>query len=83
MPQYPYAFNETMKMLGSHCASEIVSEQAFEEIEDILKARKCLINSYGTIIDIFKLGYIYGKRAERAKKKQAKKKGVCHGTKRN
>lgn len=70
-----YDANDTMRMLKN---ISLPGKFKYAEMEDIIyahspNASKHLHNfmvDYG--IDVFLLGYIYGKRAERAKKKGSK-----------
>ncbi|MFW5669311.1 MAG: hypothetical protein ACOCM4_08725 [Acetivibrio ethanolgignens] len=68
----PYTLNPTMQMLGHQCCLALL-DQAHEEMNDILKARPNTA-TFDTALDILVLGYIYGKRAERKRRR-----GVHHG----
>ena len=57
-----------MKMLGRQFQLSIIGKQGFKEIDNILEARPYTATTQ-TAMDIFTLGYIYGKRAERARRK--------------
>lgn len=65
-----YRMNDTMKLLEHQC---IIDFAGFDKLEDIFAARKAkgTNNQYDIAIDAFSLGYIMGKRAERAKRKRA------------
>lgn len=63
-----YELNATMRLLGHQRPGEIITEEARKQMDEIAKARKFTI-TFVTAMDMFTLGYIYGKRAERAKKK--------------
>ena len=69
MPPNPYSKNDTMKMLGKNYYMPALNRQTFSELDDILEAIpfSCAEN---TAMDIFMLGYIHGKRAERARRKK-------------
>ena len=60
--------NETMKLLGYQYYFSIIGEKGFKEINNILKANPYTA-TMETALDLFVLGHIYGKRAERAKRK--------------
>lgn len=61
MPPNPYRKNDTMRLLGHQCTVESFwrNDMVRREIEQISEAS-----------DIFMLGYIHGKRAERARRKK-------------
>ena len=63
-----YESNETMKMLVNQPYFSIIGKQGFKEIDNILEARPYTATEE-TALDLFVLGYIYGKRAERARRK--------------
>ena len=66
----PYRKNKTMFILGKNCAVETFwgNEEVKQQIRDIAEARPhCFMIEAAA--DIFMLGYIYGKRAERARGK--------------
>lgn len=65
-----YDKNDTMRMLGYQYAMEILCrEKVWEDMDNIAKARP--YEATKTIaIDYFMLGYIYGKRAERSRRKR-------------
>ena len=65
----PYTLNSTMQLLGKQCSCDIICNQEREEICDILRARP-FTTSMDTARDIFVLGYIHGKRAERKRRKK-------------
>lgn len=70
-----YTANETMKLLGKQYHSAIIDARVYAEIKDILQAHgfdNALNNAFnlGMMgVDIFMLGFIYGKRVERARKR--------------
>lgn len=68
-----YNTNDTMRMLGKQCSYEIISEEQFKKLNDIATARPSSFTKEAAI-DIFMLGYIYGKKAERSRKA---KRGTC------
>lgn len=70
-----YDKNRTMRLIGFQCYE--ITDDVITEIEDIIKARAPHIDTapYSVkdamvrmSIDLFLLGYIHGKRDERAKK---------------
>ncbi len=66
-----YRKNKTMFVIGKHSAGEAFwsNEEVRRQIEDIAEARPhCFTNEAAA--DIFMLGYIHGKRAERARRKR-------------
>lgn len=68
IPQNPYYENPTMRMLGKNCYVGPLNQESFAQLDEILKARHYSCTR-DTAMDIFMLGYIHGKRAERAKRK--------------
>lgn len=64
----PYQKNATMKMLGKNYYTWL-SEEVSLQLDEILEARK-FSSSRDMAFDVFMLGYIHGKRAERAKRKK-------------
>lgn len=68
-----YNANETMKMLGKQYPLGLLCKGgiAAEDFGNVLDAhmRNGTYSMFEIGIDIFMLGYIYGKRAERKKKK--------------
>lgn len=66
-----YRKNKTMFMLGKSCAVNAFwgNEEVRQQIMDIKEARPHQF-TFETAADIFMLGYIYGKRAERARRKR-------------
>lgn len=64
-----YNENDTMKLLGYQYIMEIMcNEKVREDMGNIAKARPGE-SSRDMAYDCFMLGYIYGKRAERRKKR--------------
>ena len=63
--------NETMKLLGYQYYFSAIGEKGFKEINNILKANPYTA-TMETAMDLFVLGHIYGKRAERARRKGKK-----------
>lgn len=65
-----YRKNDTMIMLGKNCAVEtfLGNEEVKKQMEDIKEARPHSF-TLDAAADIFMLGYIHGKRAERARRK--------------
>ena len=71
-----YDANKTMRMLGNARPLEIVgkgqvAEDDFKNLISAFRDVKCYPNYYEVGIDAFMLGYIYGKRAERARRKKS------------
>ena len=69
-----YGMNETMEMLGYQCPISLLCGEgvAAKDFKNILDAHR-KHGTYSLIdigIDAFLLGYIYGKRAERAQRKK-------------
>lgn len=63
-----YDKNKTMKFLGMQDASAFwLNEKIQRKVQDISEARKFVV-TLDVAADIFMLGYIYGKRAERERK---------------
>ena len=75
MPPNVYKKNKTMKLLGKQRMVDgfWFNEEIHKEIDEIADARP---GSFMTCAaaDIFVLGYIYGKRAERARRHKEVKK---------
>ena len=71
MPPNPYRKNETMRLLGHQYAVSIFwyNDEVRQEIKQISEARPYSF-SLAAASDIFMLGYIHGKRAERARRKK-------------
>lgn len=67
---FVYDVNPTMKMLGKNIYLRALDQQTFSELDDILEARPYSCTR-DTAMDIFMLGFIYGKRAERKKRKRS------------
>lgn len=71
-----YDANKTMRMLGNACPLAIVgkgqiAEDDFENLISAYRDVKAYPNYFEVAIDAFMLGYIHGKRAERARRKKA------------
>lgn len=70
MPPSPYGKNDTMRLLGKQCIIPFwMNEKVREQIYQIREARPYSF-TIEAASDIFMLGYIYGKRAERARRKK-------------
>lgn len=67
----PYEKNDTMRLLGRQCTVSTfwANDVVRREIEQISEARPCSF-TITSASDIFMLGYIHGKRAERARRKK-------------
>ena len=67
-----YSTNKTMQMLGNQYPNELIGKEgiAAEDFGNVVSAHRAKrTNNYFDIgMDFFMLGYIYGKRAERARR---------------
>lgn len=63
-----YNLNDTMRLLGYQCLAEIITKEARKQMGEITAARK-YTTTFATAMDMFTLGYINGKRADRARRK--------------
>lgn len=63
-----YDKNETMRMLGNNTYMGALNKQTFSELDNILEARPYTCTR-DTAMDIFMLGFIHGKRADRVRRK--------------
>lgn len=73
-----YDANKTMKMLGCNIYAPIFRNGvAADDFNDVLNAHvnEGSMHYFDIAMDAFMLGYIYGKRAERARRK--KQGGTC------
>ena len=70
----PYRKNKTMFMLGKNCMVNVFwgNAEVKKQIYDIAEARPHNF-TFEAAADIFMLGYIHGKRAERARRKRGRK----------
>lgn len=70
MPPNPYEKNKTMKLLGKQFMVSVFwqNEEVRKAIEEIVEARPYSF-TIEAAADIFTLGYIYGKQAERARRR--------------
>ena len=70
MPPNPYEKNKTMKLLGKQFMVSVFwqNEEVHKAIEEIAEARPYSF-TIEAAADIFTLGYIYGKQAERARRR--------------
>lgn len=72
-----YEINKTMEMLGHQYVFSLISKDgvAHEDFHNILDAyeKKGNHSLYEVGVDAFMLGYIYGKRAERARRRNPRK----------
>lgn len=76
MKPNPYMKNETMRLLGKQCNSLLAfwcNDETQWEIKQISEARPYSF-TIETACDIFMLGYIHGKREERKRKKEGRRK---------
>lgn len=68
-----YEMNKTMKLLGEQCYFEILKDSSPEReaYNDMMNAYRENGNTHyaDVAMDAFVLGYIYGKRAERARRR--------------
>lgn len=73
MPPNPYEKNETMRLLGNQNILTVFwrNNEVRKQINQIAEARP---GTFGLEVaaDIFALGYIHGKRAERQRRKRNK-----------
>lgn len=71
MPTNIYYENETMRLLGKQkiVYSFWYNEEVCEQVRQIADARKFSF-TLEAAADLFTLGYIHGKRAERARRKK-------------
>lgn len=71
MTPNPYHKNDTMRLLGRQLAVKSFwgNDEVRREIQQIRDARPCSF-TIAAASDIFILGYIHGKRAERARRKK-------------
>lgn len=65
----PYRKNDTMRLLGHQYSIIWDNDVVRHEIKEISEARPHTF-TISAASDIFMLGYIYGKRAERARRKK-------------
>ena len=69
MPRNIYEKNSTMQLLGEQYFHIFWgNDSARKSVDEIAEARPCSFTP-DAAADLFMLGYIYGKRAERAKRK--------------
>ena len=70
MPPNPYEKNKTMKLLGKQFMVSVFwqNEEVRKAIEEIAEARPYSF-TIEAAADIFTLGYIYGKQADRARRR--------------
>lgn len=66
-----YRKNKTMFVIGKHCADKVFwsNEEVRRQIKDIAEVRPHGF-TLEAAADIFMLGYIHGKRAERTRRKR-------------
>lgn len=64
----PYRKNETMKLLGKQTCEALFFDEVRKQIHDIAEARNTRFD-YNAAMDVFLLGYIYGKKEERARRR--------------
>ena len=67
MNNWAYSKNDTMKLI-SHQRACIISKEMHEQLQEIITARPYEMSERAAY-DALILGYIHGKRAERAKRK--------------
>ncbi len=76
-----YDENETMKLLGmqAYYLLAMPGEIAHEDFGNILEAhRKYMPDELSKSLDFFTIGYIYGKRAERARQQGKEPEPIGH-----
>lgn len=73
LPPSQYEKNETMKLLGHQCMVESFwcNDEVRKQVKHIAEGRPCSF-TIDAAADIFALGFIHGKRAERARRKAKK-----------
>ena len=69
MPPSLYEKNDTMKLLGYQCSGIFYNEEVVRQIQQISEARPHSL-TINAAADVFLLGYIHGKRAERTRRKK-------------
>lgn len=71
MPSDPYEKNDTMRLLGNQCLTSTFwgNDKVIKQIQQINEGRPHSF-TLSAASDIFALGYIHGKRAERARRKK-------------
>lgn len=69
MYENPYYTNDTMRLLGHQCYTNIITPEVCKMMDDIAKARPHTV-VFDTAMDMLTLGYIIGIRAERARRKK-------------
>lgn len=76
--KFIYNENETMRLLGKQSYGEIYgrNQEAYKGIKEIQQARMHEF-TVDAAFDIFMLGYIYGKRAERKRRRHGKSLSAC------
>ncbi len=77
MSENPYIVNETMELLGHQCYLAVLTEDVRKQMNDVVEARNHFSISVADI-DMFMLGYIHGKRDERARKKVGQHNGKIY-----
>lgn len=67
-----YDANKTMKLLGQQFYYQIIKDERKDAFNDMMNAHRSEghIHYFDLAMDAFMLGYIYGKRADRARRKQ-------------
>lgn len=65
----PYKTNATMELLGKQVTLQIITPDIEKQMDEITEAREYTA-TFMTSLDMFMLGYIHGKRAERARRKR-------------
>ena len=69
MKEFEYAANDTMKLLGKQIYRRSLGETGQTELKNILEAQRGASRMI-IAMDAFMLGYIYGQRAERKRRKE-------------
>lgn len=71
MPENAYEKNTTMRLLGYQYVSDAFwcNDEVRKSVEEIAEARPYSF-TIEAAADLFALGYIYGKRAERTRRKK-------------
>lgn len=68
-----YEANETMKLLGHQYYGVAYDPEVRKQMDDIVDARR-FTTTFNTALDMFMLGFMHGKMADRARRKKK------HGT---
>lgn len=70
----PYEANDTMILLGHQDIIGVYTQEARKQMNEIVNARR-FTTTRETALDMFMLGFIYGKRAERRRRREKASRG--------